>query len=115
MSEELSLKEIQKEWHGTYKSYAIGFTASLVLTAISFLLVITQILSGDVLIFTIIGLALTQAIFQLLYFLHLGKEGHPRWETMIFLFMVMVLLIIALGSIWIMYDLNNRMMPGMKM
>ena len=28
MSEELSLKEIQKEWHGTLKSYVIGFIAS---------------------------------------------------------------------------------------
>ena len=36
MTSELSLKEIQKEWHGTLKSYVIGFIASLLLTALFF-------------------------------------------------------------------------------
>jgi cytochrome o ubiquinol oxidase operon protein cyoD len=115
MSEELSLKEIQREWHGTYKSYAIGFSASLVMTVAAFLLVLSGVLAGKLLVFALIGLALIQAIFQLLYFLHLGKEPHPRWETLIFCFMVMVLLIIALGSLWIMSDLNDRVMTDMHM
>lgn len=110
MSEDLSLSEIKKEWHGTLKSYVIGFVASLLLTAISFSLVATKILSGHTLIYAIVGLALIQALFQLLFFLHVGQEAKPRWETLIFYFMFMVLLIIALGSIWIMDDLNARMM-----
>lgn len=113
MTSELSLKEIKKEWHGTLASYAIGFTASIILTTISFLLVITRFLSGQSLIYAITGLALVQAIFQLLFFLHLGKEPKPRWETIIFFFMLLILLIIVVGSLWIMYDLNDRLMPGM--
>lgn len=113
MSEDLSLKEIQKEWHGTLKSYVIGFTASVLLTAASFLLVITRLFSGQVLVHTIIGLALVQAIIQLLFFLHLGQEAKPRWETVVFYFMVMVLFIIAIGSLLIMYDLNDRVMSDM--
>lgn len=113
---DLNLKETLKEWHGSYKSYAIGFTASILLTGASFLLVISKALPEKLLMITIIVLALIQATFQILYFLHLGKEAHPRWETLIFYFMVMVVLVVALGSIWIMFDLNNRMMlPGMKM
>lgn len=115
MHEEPSLKEIQKEWHGSYKSYAIGFTASLLLTAVAFFLVMSRVLAGKLLVFSLVGLALIQAIFQLRYFLHLGEEPHPRWETVIFFFMVMVLLIIALGSLWIMSDLNDRVMSGMQM
>lgn len=115
MHEELSLKEIQREWHGSYKSYAIGFTSSLVLTGAAFLLVLTHVLTGKLLVFALVGLALIQAVLQLIYFLHLGQEASPRWESMVFYFMVTVLLIIALGSLWIMSDLNDRVMSGMHM
>lgn len=113
MHDHLSLKAIQKEWHGTVKSYLIGFIASLLLTTLSFALVFTQALTGPALVYTIIGLALTQAILQLLFFLHVGQEPKPRWETLVFLFMVMVLMIIVGGSLWIMNDLNDRVMSEM--
>lgn len=113
MSHELTLKEIQKEWHGTLKSYGIGFIGSLALTAISFLLVFTKLFSEQTLIYSIVALALVQGIVQLLFFLHLGQEAKPRWETIVFCFMVIVLLIIALGSLWIMSDLNERVMSNM--
>lgn len=109
MSHEPSLREIKKEWHGTYQSYIIGFAASLTLTAISFLLVVTKTLAGRSLAYTIVGLALAQAIVQLLFFLHVGQEAKPRWETIIFYFMVLIFLIVAVGTLWIMYDLNERM------
>lgn len=108
-----SLREIQKEWHGTFQSYAIGFVSSLLLTATSFFLVSTKLFSEQILVYLLVGLAIIQAIFQLLFFLHLGKEDKPRWESLVFYFMVMVLLIIVLGSLWIMYNLNDRLMSGM--
>jgi cytochrome o ubiquinol oxidase operon protein cyoD len=110
-----SLKEIQKEWHGTLKSYLIGFAASILFTTLSFAIVATTLFSKPTLIYTLVSLALGQAIFQLVFFLHVGQEPKPRWETLVFLFMVMVLIIIVLGSLWIMYDLNNRVMPDMAM
>ncbi|NGX57541.1 MAG: Cytochrome bo(3) ubiquinol oxidase subunit 4 [Chlamydiae bacterium] len=110
MEEELSLKEMQKTWHGSLRSYLIGFIASLLLTTLAFLLVYGQVFSGPILIMTISGLALVQAAFQLKYFLNLGKEEKPYWETFIFFFMLLILLIIVCGSLWIMHDLNVRMM-----
>jgi cytochrome o ubiquinol oxidase operon protein cyoD len=110
MSEELSLKEIQKEWHGTFKSYKIGFFSSLVLTSISFCLVLTNIISNYILFVTISLLALAQAIIQLRFFLHVGEEPKPQWESISFYFMVGILLIIVLGTLWIMHDLDERMM-----
>lgn len=115
MSSELSLAEIKKEWHGSFKGYLIGFFLSLLTTAVSFSLVITKTLSGNQLIYTLIGLAVLQAIVQLLFFLHVGQEPKPRWESLSFYFMVMVVLIIALGSLWIMYDLDKRVMLDMPM
>ena len=113
MHNELSLKEMQKEWHGTYKAYAIGFVSALLLTSASFLLVLTEALTGRALIYTLVALAMVQAVFQLLFFLHVGQEAKPRWETVVFFFMLTLLSIIALGSLWVMDDLNDRVMSGM--
>ena len=113
MEHELSLSEIKKKWHGNIKSYLIGFFSSAMLTVAAFFLVITRLFTGPTLIITIVTLGLIQAILQARFFLHVGEEEKPRWETLVFLFMVLVLLIIVLGSLWIMYDLNNRVMNGM--
>jgi cytochrome o ubiquinol oxidase operon protein cyoD len=110
---EQSLQEVKKEWHGSLRSYLVGFFVSIILTACSFFLVISKALTSQWLMHGIVGLALLQAIVQLLFFLHLGQEAKPRWETVVFWFMVLVLLIVALGSLWIMHDLDNRVMSGM--
>lgn len=113
MSTELSLKEMKKHWHGSMTAYMIGFIASLLLTVISFSLAYTKFLSGSTLVYALVLLALMQAIVQLLFFLHLGQEAKPRWETLIFGFMVLTLLIIVVGSLWIMHDLDDRVMSDM--
>lgn len=101
-SHEPSLKEIQKEWHGSYKAYAIGLVLSLALTGASFLLFHHTYL--------LMGLALIQAVVQLIFFLHLGQEAKPKWETLSFYFMVLILLIVVVGTLWIIYDLDKRVM-----
>jgi len=113
MHDEMSLKEIQKEWHGSYRAYAIGFIGSLLFTLLSFFLVLSQTLIGAPLVYTLSGLSLTQAILQFVFFLHVGQEPKPKWETVLFAFMILVLLIIVLGTLWIMHDLNDRVMVGM--
>ena len=110
MSDDLSLAEIQKEWHGTLRAYCIGLIASVLLTGASFFLVMTRLFSGYTTIAIIFALAVVQAVVQLRFFLHVGEEPKPRWESGIFFFMVLVLLIVLVGSLWIMYDLNKRMM-----
>lgn len=112
---EISLEETVKKYHGTLPLYLLGFSASLVLTVLSFYLVWTHRLPEHTLIYTIVGLAFTQAAVQLRFFMHLGKESKPRWESISFFFMLISLIIIILGSIWIMYDLNQRVMDGMQM
>jgi cytochrome o ubiquinol oxidase operon protein cyoD len=113
MSEEISLKGMQKGWPQTLKAYAIGFLGSLLLTALSFSLAALKLFSTQILIIVLVFLALAQAIVQLIYFMHFGKEEHPRWMTLIFWFMVLVILIFVLCTLWIMSDLNHRVMPDM--
>lgn len=105
MKHEYSLKQVQKEWHGTYLAYAVGFFASLILTTLAFFVRASHT--------ALIALALTQALFQLHFFLHLGQEAKPKWESVTFYFMLLILLIVVFGTLWIMSDLNERMMPNM--
>lgn len=114
MSHELNLQETQKEWHGTLKSYIIGFLSCLILTGISFLLAYSQWLTGHSLLYALIALGLIQAVVQMFFFLHVGQEDHPKWETISFGFMVMCVLILIVGSLWVMNDLDKRMMPKME-
>jgi len=109
------LAQAKKEWGGTYANYVKGLAASFILTILSFSLVVYSLLPSPALMLTISGLALVQAALQLIYFLHVGHEKAPRWKLHFFYCLVGVLAIIAAGSIWIMNDLNDRVMGYMEM
>ncbi len=96
---------------GGLKTNLVGFLLSILLTLMAYFAVEEQLLEGKTLVITLGGLAFLQAFVQLKLFLHLGQESHPRWKFLTFLFMVLVLAILVLGSIWIMYHLNYRQMP----
>src|SRR5690242_13725341 len=97
--------------HTTFKSYVIGLILSLVLTLGAYFLVSEQLLTSNALVFTISGAAFVQAVVQLYFFLHLGQEKKPHWNALVFSFMVLVLAIVVVGSLWIMYHLNYNMTP----
>lgn len=111
--EEVPLEEIKKEWHGSMRAYVIGFILSIVLTLIAFFFVYQHALPKSVLIFIVLGLGFIQVVAQLIFFLHVGGESKPHWQTIVFSFMALVLLIVVMGSFWIMHNLNSRMMPKM--
>jgi cytochrome o ubiquinol oxidase operon protein cyoD len=115
MHHEPNLTEIQKGYHGSLTSYFIGFTGSVILTMISFSLVILRNFSNRTIVISIAVLALVQAAVQLRYFLKLGYEAKPRWETATFGFMFLVLVVIVICSLWIMGDLDDRLMSDLMM
>jgi len=104
----------QHEDHGTSKSLIIGFAYSIVLTLAAYFLVVEKVISGWVLDATIVTLCLAQITVQLLFFLHLKNESRPRWKLLIFLFMLGVVVILIAGSLWIMHNLDYRMMTDMS-
>lgn len=60
-------------------------------------------------------LAVAQLLVQLVFFLHMGKESKPRWNAIVFSFMLLVVGIIVIGSIWVMNNLHYNMMPSYEM
>lgn len=113
MNEEMHLVHIGPESeHGSMISYIVGFILSIALTLSSYFLVIQNVFSKWMLIAFISGLGVMQMIVQLLLFLQLGDEAKPRWNLLAFLFMVLVVFLLVFGSLWIMYNLDDRVMPN---
>ncbi|NGX50444.1 MAG: Cytochrome bo(3) ubiquinol oxidase subunit 4 [Chlamydiae bacterium] len=98
-------------WNVSYKPQVIGFILSIILTLAAYRIVAHYHLSNWILAVTVVGLGSAQALIQLIFFLHLGLETKPRWNVMMFLFLVLVSFILVGGSIWIMYNLNYNVMP----
>jgi cytochrome o ubiquinol oxidase subunit IV len=95
----------------SFASYATGFLLSILLTVAAYLVVVGFPQSPQAVIITIACLGIVQAVVQLHFFLHLGKSSRPRWNILVFAFMVILLIVIVLGSLWIMFALNDRVMP----
>ncbi|HEX3082177.1 MAG TPA: cytochrome o ubiquinol oxidase subunit IV [Candidatus Saccharimonadia bacterium] len=96
---------------GNLRSYVIGFVLSIVLTLAAYALVVNHLFSLQLALSIIAGLAIVQFMVQMLFFLHLGHEAHPRWKLVVAVFMVIVVVILVFGSLWIMNNLNYRMSP----
>lgn len=97
-------------WNASFKPQFLGFVMSLLLVLASYLIVTHHHLSNDILDLSIVGFAFAQALIQLVFFLHLGMESKPHWNTIMFLFVVLVIFIVIGGSLWIMSNLNYNLM-----
>lgn len=95
---------------GTQRSYVIGFALSILLTVIPFTIVVADMVNGLALIVLLIGFALAQLLVQLKFFIHLGEDTRPRWNSIMFMFMMLVVFIVVVGSLWIMSNLDYNMM-----
>ena len=96
--------------HGTYKSYIIGFVISIILTLIPFALVMQGSLPKSSILFWISFAALVQIVVQLWFFLHLNTSSEQRWNLLAFALTVLITILLVGGSLWIMHNLEIRMM-----
>jgi cytochrome o ubiquinol oxidase operon protein cyoD len=96
------------------QSYVIGGILSLALTLSAYLLVVYTLLPGDWLVFALLALALLQFLIQIRYFLHLGRGIESRAQILALGSIILIVLVLVVGSRWIMSTLNQRMMldPG---
>ncbi|WBH17230.1 cytochrome o ubiquinol oxidase subunit IV [Sphingomonas radiodurans] len=98
--------------HGSRRGYVIGFLLSAVLTAIPFWLVMSGVLADrQITAILVIALALVQIVVHTYFFLHVNPRAEGGWTLMALIFTVVIVTIVIAGSLWIMYHLNNNMMP----
>ena len=77
--------------HGSVKTYMTGFILSIILTVIPFWMVMTGAASPAVI-------------------LHMNTKSDEGWNMTAFVFTVLIIAILVVGSIWIMWNLNYNMM-----
>ena len=95
-------------------SYVVGLLLSLALTGAVYLLVTQHLIAGTFAIALLIALAFLQAIAQLVFFLHLGREGSSKARLTLLFIALLIIAILVAGSLWVMSNLNSRMMPSQQ-
>lgn len=99
------------EGRGSFKSYTTGFILSIALTAIAFgPLMQSEVLPRWVVFVTIFSAATVQILVHLHYFLHLDTSSKTRWNVLALMLTVLIMILFVGGSLWIMFNLNYRMM-----
>ena len=95
----------------TYLStYIVGFILSLSLSLTAYFVAVQQVWAHTTLVAILLLLGGVQFFVQLFYFLHLRYEAAMRERLFILGYALLMVLILGLGSVWIMNNLNNHMM-----
>jgi cytochrome o ubiquinol oxidase subunit IV len=92
-------------------AYLTGFALSVLLTAASFFIVHTGLIWGPGIAMALVVLAVAQIGVQLVFFLHLTTAPDNTNNVLALAFGILIVVLIIGGSIWIMNNLNERMMP----
>jgi cytochrome o ubiquinol oxidase operon protein cyoD len=104
-----------------FKSYLIGFALSVFFSVLAFMVVMQNLVSGDNQAKVLIILAIVQAVIQLIFFLHLKpwtskdagaeEKEDSHFNLAILASTTAIILILVIGSVWIMNNLNYNMTP----
>ncbi|MDN0077373.1 cytochrome o ubiquinol oxidase subunit IV [Crenobacter sp. SG2303] len=101
-----------EEVHATLKGYLTGFVLAAGLTIIPFWLVMGGVFtkSGPADAFILL-LAAVQIVVHAIYFLHMNTKSEGGWNLLALIFTLVLVVITLSGSVWIMFHLNDNMMP----
>lgn len=91
-----------------YISYVVGFVLSVLITLAAYIVVVKQLWPMEVLVYIILGMAVVQLVVQSVFFLHIGRGN--KWKVITYFFAILIVLIIVVGSMWIMDNLDYNMM-----
>ena len=90
-------------------SYVIGLGLALLLTGISFWVASTGTLWGPGVATGLVVLAIAQMGVHLVFFLHVTTGPDNTNNVLALAFGVLIVILVAAGSLWIMADLNANM------
>jgi cytochrome o ubiquinol oxidase operon protein cyoD len=91
--------------------YTIGLAVAVILTAISFWVANTSLLWGPGIPLGLAVLAIAQMGIHLVFFLHITTGPDNTNNVLALAFGVLIVLLVVVGSLWIMTNLNDNMMP----
>lgn len=90
--------------------YIYGFTGALILSVLGYIMVVGNWFnSASSTMAALLLLAAVQLFVQLVCFLHLGIHKRSLLRTVSIEFTIVMMLVIVIGSIWVMRNLDYRM------
>lgn len=99
--------------HSSFSGYMIGFALSVVLTAIPFWLVMAHVITERNTAVLVLGaFAVVQILVHMVFFLHMNGKVEGGWTLLSTIFTVVFVAIAIVGTLWVMYHMNAKMMPG---
>ena len=102
----------EKNLAAGFRSYLIGLALATILTAASFWAAQTDLIYGPGIKGALVTLAIAQMGIHLVFFLHITTAPDNTNNVLALAFGVVIVLVIIVGSLWIMGHLNH-MMPSM--
>ena len=97
--------------HGSTRSYFLGFLLSLLLTLVSFGLVMKGTYPATITLGALVAAAVLQILVQMHFFLHLDRSSSQRWNVMVLLYTLIIIAFLVGGTLWVMHNTAIRMMP----
>jgi cytochrome o ubiquinol oxidase operon protein cyoD len=67
-------------------------------------------MTGGLVVATIAITAIAQVLVQLVFFLHLNGSEQQRWDSIAFIYTILTIAILLIGSVWVMTNLHANMM-----
>ena len=94
------------------RGYLIGLGLAAALTAASFWALDENVIYGPGIVMALIVFGLAQVGVHLVYFLHLTTSPDNTNNALALAFGVLIVSLVFFGSIWVMYHMNQNMLPA---
>jgi cytochrome o ubiquinol oxidase operon protein cyoD len=99
--------------HSSFSGYMVGFVLSIVLTAIPFWLVMAGVITHRPTAVLVLGaFAVAQILVHMVCFLHMNGKVEGGWTLLSTIFTVVFVAIAIAGTLWVMFHMNENMMPA---
>jgi cytochrome o ubiquinol oxidase operon protein cyoD len=92
-------------------SYLIGLGLAAILTGASFWAAGTHLIWSQAVPIALAVLAIAQMGVHLVFFLHLSSSPDNTNNILALAFGILIVFLVVAGSLWIMANLNNNMLP----
>jgi cytochrome o ubiquinol oxidase operon protein cyoD len=107
-----ALPDVEESTSSGILVYTIGLVLAVVLTAMSFWVANTTLLWSGGISLGLTVLAIAQMGIHLVFFLHVTTGPDNTNNVMALAFGVLIVFLVVVGSLVIMADLNDNMMPA---
>jgi len=95
--------------------YTVGLLGAVILTATSFWAANTSVLWGPGVALGLAVLAIAQMGVHLVFFLHITTGPDNTNNVLALAFGILIVSLVVIGSLWIMANLNDAMMPAAEL